>query len=117
MAYDIRNLIMLSPTKALDITTNLLVDLQSEDVRVVDNKVSLNSTVEIVHGQDGQVIQLNLSGEDGVSQVKNGFLIEVFEQNPDGTLTKLEQETISDLNGDNVLVEGYSDFLTILADV
>lgn len=79
---------------------------------------SISDNVQLVYGLDSTKIDLQLKTSDGVSQVKNGFLIEVFFSGSDGKIKKLFKEDVEDpLDDDQTISDGFSNYFKLETDV
>ncbi len=72
--------------------------------------------IEVVEGVGSIHIDLNLTIPNGEIDVRDGFLIEVFESGSDGKLTRVYKKDVIDPFTGDVLREGFKNYLILKVD-
>lgn len=79
--------------------------------------LTINQTVNKIHGVDLQTIPLQVASRDGVLAANDGFLVQVFLSASDGSLSRLYQSEILDPASDVTIRGSYDQFITLEVDV
>lgn len=122
------NLTLISADKVLDKRTGNILSIkhplvQSEAKSFFEKKsnvsaLSIGDKVDFVYGLESTKIDLQLKTSDGISEVKNGFLIEVYLSGSDGKIKRLFKEDIEDpLDGDKTISDGFDNYFILEVDV
>jgi len=117
--------VVISETSVLDKITGFILPIE-KFVNIKEGKLNIavqhptvsqfKEEVEIVAGVGKQKINLSLLDQTGVSDVKDGFLIEVFTSGSDGKLTRVYREELVDELDENVVREGFEHFIILSVD-
>ena len=116
-----RNYTVISDTKVLNKTNGSVSEIKD----VLHQNVSLSSSVvdasiakqvEVVVGIDGKKIDFSLTTSEGSIEPIDGYLIEVYLSGADGVLTRVYKEDVVDVVNDATLSEGFSNYLVLQLD-
>lgn len=84
---------------------------------VANRFIGFSKDIEVVTGLDRQKIDLSLQNKEDEVDTQNGFLVEVFLSGTDGKLTRVNRNDLINPANDNMLEEGFGEFLDLRLDV
>jgi hypothetical protein len=110
--------VLISSDKLLEKSSGKVIPI---DPSLVSNSslsdpVIITKEVEVVVGVDGQKIDLSLATSAGPGPIVGGFLVEVYLSGADGKLTRVYRDSAIDVLNDEVLSDGFSDYLVLEVD-
>jgi hypothetical protein len=114
-----KNLTLLSKDKAIDKQTGMIVPVGYDillEGKFRDASPQITKEVEVVVGVDKQKINLSLKSHNGNLPAPSGFLIEVYLSGSDGKLSRVYMEDVVDIVNDEILSEGFSNYLNLEVD-
>lgn len=123
-----QHLTLITDDKVLDKRTGNILSIkhplvQTEAKSFFERKnsvsaVSIGDKVDFVYGLESTKIDLQLKTSDGISEVKDGFLIEIYLSGSDGKIKRLYKEDIEDpLDGDKTISDGFDNYFKLEVDV